>query len=217
MINAVSRLNNRAPGSDCLIADYGKLVGIIRKYVVNYQREVEGLANAINKVSNYVPRRRARKLHIGLFGYSRGFRGRSPSQGNHIRRSALFPGYTARGVGGVSTINELSDAEYAALSEAYVNLRHDLSVAARYVCHECLDMLTKLGNAFGITNDVIHMVRKDIETLEEMGIRAGGPSDYESRKHELLAQLLINSLAEGREDDTVKYMVEMALIRHAIG
>lgn len=43
--------------------------------MVNYQREVEGLANAINKVSNYVPRRRARKLHIGLFGYSRGFRG----------------------------------------------------------------------------------------------------------------------------------------------
>ncbi len=179
MTNAVSRLNNRAPGSDCLIADYGKLVGIIRKYVVNYQREVEGLANAINKVSNYVPRRRARKLHIGLFGYSRGFRGVVlPRAITFV--AALYSLGIPPEVLGVSTINELSDAEYAALSEAYVNLRHDLSVAARYVCHECLDMLTKLGNAFGITNDVVHMVRKDIETLEEMGIRAG-PSDYESR------------------------------------
>ncbi len=33
----------------------------------------------------------------------------------------------------------------------------------------------------------------------------------------MLAQLLINSLIEGREEDTTKYMVEMALIRHAIG
>jgi len=36
-----------------------------------YQRTVEGLAPVVNTVSEYVPSRRARKLHVGLFGYSR--------------------------------------------------------------------------------------------------------------------------------------------------
>lgn len=218
VINAISKLNNRKPDDNCDVPNHGVLINVINKYVVNYQREIEGgLANVINRVSNYVPRRRARKLHIGLFGYSRGgFRGGVVLPRAITFVAALYSLGIPPEVLGVSTINELSDREYSALSEAYVNLRHDLSMAARYVCHECLDMLTKLGNSFGITGEVIDMVKRDIKTLEEMGIKTG-PSDYDSRKHELLTQLFINSLVEGKEDDAVKYMVEMALIRHAIG
>ncbi len=152
VINAISKLNNRKPDDNCDVPNHGVLINVINKYVVNYQREIEGLANVINRVSNYVPRRRARKLHIGLFGYSRGgFRGGVVLPRAITFVAALYSLGIPPEVLGVSTINELSDREYSALSEAYVNLRHDLSMAARYVCHECLDMLTKLGNSFGIT------------------------------------------------------------------
>ena len=49
-----------------------KCLEIIEKYSKEYQRQVLGLALIMNKVAKYIPNRRKRKLHIGLFGYSRG-------------------------------------------------------------------------------------------------------------------------------------------------
>ena len=215
VINAVAELNNRSPSIECPIQDYELLMSIISRYVDHYQREIEGLANAINLVSNYVPRRRARKLHIGLFGYSRGFRGVVlPRAITFV--AALYSLGIPPEILGASVINELSDREYTALSETYINLMRDLEAAAKYVCHECLDMITRFSKVFGVGGEVIDMVRRDVKAIEELGIRAG-PSDYESRKHELLAQLLINSLVEGRKDDAARYMTEMAIIRRSIG
>lgn len=44
---------------------------IIGAFTPVYQAHVEKLAGLINKVAEFVPLRRRRKLHIGLFGYSR--------------------------------------------------------------------------------------------------------------------------------------------------
>lgn len=44
---------------------------LIKKYSAEYEKQVIKLAPAINKVAGFVPSRRKRKLHIGLFGYSR--------------------------------------------------------------------------------------------------------------------------------------------------
>jgi phosphoenolpyruvate carboxylase len=49
--------------------------GIISKVAKAYTQQVLKLAPLINEASNFVPRRRKRKLHIGLFGYSRRVRG----------------------------------------------------------------------------------------------------------------------------------------------
>lgn len=216
VINAISKLNNRAPSNDCAIPDHDTLITIINKYVVNYQREIEGLASVINRVSNYVPRRRARKLHIGLFGYSRGFRGIVLPPRAITFVAALYSLGIPPEILGASVINELSEGEYATLRETYVNLVHDLNRAANYICHECVDLMARFSDVFGVDNEVINAVRRDIKALEDMGIKTG-PRDYEGKKHELLAQLLINSLIEGKEEDTARYMVEMAQIRHAIG
>ncbi len=37
-----------------------------------YQKKIPVVADVVNELSRYIPRRRMRKLHIGLFGYSRG-------------------------------------------------------------------------------------------------------------------------------------------------
>ena len=47
------------------------------KLISAYQSRIEELAPLINSVAQYVPRRRARKLHIGLFGYSRNVKGKA--------------------------------------------------------------------------------------------------------------------------------------------
>src|SRR5207253_1048961 len=44
---------------------------LLDRLVVRYQAEVAELAGLVNAVARAVPRRRLRKLHVGLFGYSR--------------------------------------------------------------------------------------------------------------------------------------------------
>jgi phosphoenolpyruvate carboxylase len=48
---------------------------IIRKCAASYKESLMTMAPLINEVSNFIPRRRKRKLHIGLFGYSRSLEG----------------------------------------------------------------------------------------------------------------------------------------------
>ncbi len=48
---------------------------VIDKYTAAYQAQVRQLINAISDASRHVPRRRERKLHVGLFGYGRSLDG----------------------------------------------------------------------------------------------------------------------------------------------
>ncbi|MBI2574290.1 phosphoenolpyruvate carboxylase [Candidatus Woesearchaeota archaeon] len=51
--------------------DEKRCLDIIEKLTNEYQRHVKLIAPMINEMAPYVPSRRKRKLHIGLFGYSR--------------------------------------------------------------------------------------------------------------------------------------------------
>ncbi|MBT3463713.1 phosphoenolpyruvate carboxylase, partial [archaeon] len=44
---------------------------VIEKVSSKYQEQIYHIAPLVNKISNYIPQRRKRKLHIGLLGYSR--------------------------------------------------------------------------------------------------------------------------------------------------
>ncbi|HSW00402.1 MAG TPA: phosphoenolpyruvate carboxylase [Sedimentisphaerales bacterium] len=51
--------------------DVERAVSIIERYSEAYRRRIVELAPHINRMAKYVPARRARKLHVGLFGYAR--------------------------------------------------------------------------------------------------------------------------------------------------
>ncbi len=55
--------------------DEEQCIRIIERYSEEYRKQVKNLAPIINEVARYVPSRRKRKLHIGLFGYSRNLDG----------------------------------------------------------------------------------------------------------------------------------------------
>ncbi len=55
--------------------DAERAQAIIDRTSQTYRRQVVDLAAQINRVARHVPARRARKLHIGLFGYARGLEG----------------------------------------------------------------------------------------------------------------------------------------------
>ncbi len=52
--------------------DEERALSIIDKYSDAYRKRIVDLAPLINRMARYQPGRRARKLHVGLFGYARG-------------------------------------------------------------------------------------------------------------------------------------------------
>ena len=68
--NAVKFLNESKP-SNPVDVDERRCTAIIEKLMKEYQKEVGLIVEFINNITPHVPSRRKRKLHIGLFGYSR--------------------------------------------------------------------------------------------------------------------------------------------------
>jgi phosphoenolpyruvate carboxylase len=67
---AIKEINSASRGSP-LRVDEEKALILIEKTVAGYQRQVPEIAYWVNYLSPFLPQRRLRKLHIGLFGYAR--------------------------------------------------------------------------------------------------------------------------------------------------
>src|SRR3989344_6119069 len=68
--NAVKFLNESKRGKPVYV-DEKRAIAIMDKLILEYQKQLKLLGKFINNMAQYVPSRRKRKLHIGLFGYSR--------------------------------------------------------------------------------------------------------------------------------------------------
>ena len=55
--------------------DEERAIEVIEKATAGYQEQVQKLLRAISTVSNHIPRRRDRRMHVGLFGYGRSMEG----------------------------------------------------------------------------------------------------------------------------------------------
>ncbi|BBD72351.1 phosphoenolpyruvate carboxylase [Sulfodiicoccus acidiphilus] len=187
---------------------------VLEPYVRRYQREIEGLANVINLVATLVPKRRARKLHVGLFGYSR-------SSGNVTLPRAITFVASLYSIGippevlGLASLARLSEEQWSKLSSVYLHLRDDLRESLRFADYQALDRLR--GGPFNVDDSILRSIREDLSFAEEvLGIRIGG-EDYESRTHRLLSELVAIALEARRPEEGRKNVLEMALLRKFLG
>jgi phosphoenolpyruvate carboxylase len=105
-----------------------KCLELIGRYVEEYTKQIISLAPLINRVAKYVPKRRKRKLHIGLFGYSR-------SMGEiKLPRAITFTAalYSMGIPPEILGINTLTDKDFDYLRDIYVNFEEDLKDALQY-------------------------------------------------------------------------------------
>lgn len=68
---AIKKINQTPIGKPIPVENPERALKVIKKISKEYQRQIQLLAPLINEVSKFVPSRRMRKLHTGLFGYSR--------------------------------------------------------------------------------------------------------------------------------------------------
>ncbi|MCH7764698.1 MAG: phosphoenolpyruvate carboxylase [Candidatus Marinimicrobia bacterium] len=108
--------------------DADRCLEIIRKYSQEYQNQIIELAPLINTVARYIPSRRKRKLHIGLFGYSRDVKGIALPRAITFTAALYSIGLPPEILG----LNALDENDLQFIREVYLNFDEDLKDALKY-------------------------------------------------------------------------------------
>jgi phosphoenolpyruvate carboxylase len=179
---AIRRLRERETGIPPEV-DEERCLQVIDKYSKEYARQVEALAPLINHLARYVPSRRKRKLHIGLFGYSRNMGKTTLPRAIKFTAALYSIGLPPELLG----LNALTREDIQFVNETYVNFEEDLRDAVRYLnldtglvpeelvgkVKECPGIVPLDEEHKQITSYVAASVKEDgIEDLSEYVLRA---------------------------------------------
>ncbi len=167
---------------------------LIRRFSTEYARQIQALAPLISTLSRHIPRRRARKLHIGLFGYSREVKGlRLPRAITFC--AALYSIGLPPELLGVSALEE-EDLDY--LSDAYLGFPQDMAMALRYFNKNSLSLLP--------------------DKLAGQLEKAATGFEYEADEaHARVVEDIIQSLRRGDTNGLEDLVVQAAWERHFLG
>lgn len=131
-------------------------------FVTHWQPTIESLADLINQIAQYIPPRRERLLHIGLFGYSRGVGAVKLPRAISFTCALYSLGVppeliaTGRGLKAAHERNLLP-----LLERHYPALREDLKHAGKFLNRENLDLLARRHEAFA-------RVQEDVDAIEQI-------------------------------------------------
>lgn len=224
---AIRVLNNWLPGGEPeLIEPHEEelLRNVLIKFARSYQRTIEALAPLINYVARYVPPRRARKLHIGLFGYSRSVGKVSLPRAIPFAAALYTLGIPPEFIGFKALI-DLSEEEWNALRRCYRKLEHDLSVAAGLLSWNNLNMLAEacqqLAELVSMSTDELRSAISDIITdlsavEEQLGLRAG-PKTLTQRRYENAVNDFLAAILEGEQEEASRRLIDAARLRRCLG
>lgn len=165
-----------------------KILSAIPHFVSPYRRTIESIAPLVNKISNYVAKRRERMLHIGLFGYSRGVGSVTLPRAITFTAALYSLGIPPELIGIGRGLKEIQKKGYSDfISDVYLNLKEDL-VTAGYFLNK--DNLQKLGRVRNYWQDIIGDV-KSIENILKIEL---GPQNSTHRDHFNLTRRILEKL-----------------------
>ncbi|MBI1929904.1 phosphoenolpyruvate carboxylase [Candidatus Poribacteria bacterium] len=124
---AIQKLHERETGPPQAV-DEERCLEIIKKYCQAYQEQVAHLAPVINKVARHVPSRRKRKLHIGLFGYSRRMGTMALPRAITFTAALYSIGLPPEVLG----LNALSEDDIQFIKSVYISFEADIQDALKY-------------------------------------------------------------------------------------
>lgn len=186
VISAVNHLNGSKPSRPTVV-DEVRLMEIVERLITEYQKHVRLVVDSVNNISPYIPSRRKRKLHIGLFGYSRSVNGLKLPRAITFCAAMYSYGLPPELLG----LNALSESDLDYIKDIYPNFENDMKDSMRYLNKENLRVFPEeikkavegVSNRFGFEADERHkkvtsiivddLKRKDHKVLSENITRAG--------------------------------------------
>jgi len=225
--NVVKVLNEKLPNGELNLIENTEeeiLIRILEKFKLKYQMIVEDLAPLITSVVPHIPKRRARKLHIGLFGYSRNIGGIALPRAITFAASLYSLGLPPEFIG-LEALNYLTEEEQNVLKRHYVNLKTDLNAVAGYWSWQNFNMLMeeykvvakRAGMAEEQLKSALSKLLIDLQTVEEqLGIKLG-PINLTQRKYENTVSNFLISHIEQNHENAKEYLEEAARLRECLG
>ena len=183
-----------------------KLMKIFEKY---YRNTVEQIAPLINDVAFYLPKRRERVLHIGLFGYSRGVGKVKLPRAIGFTGALYSLGIPPELIGTGRGIKYATDNNKIKLLEKYyLNIRDDLKKAGRFVQKDELSKLAKKSPAW---KDIL----KDIEEIEKYLGEKLEPKIKEEKEHFNIVKKIHEKIDLAKNYQP--YLNQLAILRKSLG
>jgi len=220
-------LNERLPNGEPTIIESHEeeiLRGILEKCKQQYESVIEPLAPLVNSVASYVPPRRARKLHIGLFGYSRNVAGVNLPRAITFAAALYTIGVPPEFIGN-SALEDLNEQELNLIQKYYVNVKHDLNTIGGYLSWQNINMLMEIHKKVAEranANDeklkfALTKILEDLKAIEEKLDVKLGPRTLTQKRHENFANNFLISYMEREDDEAKKALIEAAKLRRCLG
>ena len=191
-------------------SEVARLYEIIQEtFIPEYRRTVEKSARLINEIAEFVPRRRERALHIGLFGYSRGV-GKTK-----LPRAIQFTAaWYSLGIPPeiIATGRGLFEAEKKGLlpliGKYFPTLRNEIVHACKYLNLENLTLLKREYPHLG-------EIEKDVKHIENiLGIKLG-PHKPNHYIHRNLVSTIV--MKRSLKQDFSHEIIEAGKMRKSLG
>lgn len=186
----VKKLQQRSPQTAPTL-DEDRAIEIIRKYSHEYQKQMLALAPLINQMAKYVPSRRKRKLHIGLFGYSRSL-GEVKLPRVITFTCALYSMGIPPEILGLSALNR-DDVDF--LKKNYVHFEDDLR------------------DALNFYNPDLKVIPRELES----SIKTFFPEFSNHAEHRKLSSYIYNGIKEHKSANLDEYVLRAANFRQFLG
>src|SRR3989339_859700 len=212
VINAVKKLEKILPSGKAVSIsafEERELINLIKVFEKYYRNTVEKIAPLINDIAFYLPKRRERVLHIGLFGYSRGVGKVKLPRAIGFTGALYSLGIPPELIGTGRGIKYATDNNKIKLLEKYyLNIRDDLKKAGRFVQK---DELSKLAKKSPVWKDIL----KDIEEIEKYLGEKLEPKTKEEKEHFDIVKKLHEKIDLAKNYQP--YLNQLAILRKSLG
>ena len=191
--DAIEKIKEKRKGKAIEVGEEVK--EIMERYSKRYAKEVESIADLINKIAEHVPSRRRRKLHVGLFGYSRKLGKKKLPRAIKFTASLYSLGIPPEIIG----IDVLSEKDFERVREVYKKVDLDLKDSLRFLNKRNLV-------------DFLPSGKRIVEAIEWLGFEI-----EEEEKHRQLTDEIRNLLNKGDEALLKEKINDAAVLRKFLG
>lgn len=189
--SAIDKINAKEDLAPLPVENEEKLLEIINKYRTAYFSHIKKLAPVINQVSRFVPKRRKRKLHIGLFEYAR------KAEDLKLPRAITFAAslYSLGIAPELLGFEALNKEDLSYIKAIYPNVEYDLRSALKFY---------NPSSPF-MPKETVEAINKNFDEL---------PPNVE---HHQITSKLTNFMVDATGEDLGKLVLRAAQIRNFLG
>ncbi len=164
VIKAIDYLEKNLAKNDAVTitpSEQQELQKIIPLFEQSYREVIENIAPLVNSIEKYLPKRRERVQHVGLFGYSRGIGKVRLPRAISFTASLYSIGIPPELIGTGSGLKKIkNEKQFDLLQKHYLYMKQDIQHAGRYLHKGVLKDLAKRSSSWEKIKEEIAAIEK---------------------------------------------------------